>query len=149
MTAGIEWWQTAFGGGVVGAPILGLVLWGKLLPSWVVNRNQAALEKQHAEDRAALVRQHADSISDLKESHQRELDSKDQAHRDALAVRDRENAYLAAEHQHERERGDVERGRSDALADRVGQLAHEFGAQSVHLIRALPEAADRERPVQG
>lgn len=144
-----EWWQLLLGGSGVGVPVTGLVLAGKLLPSWVVNR-----------ERATLIAQHEAGIAALEASHQRELKSKDDAHAseveglksqhiDALAVRDRENAYLAREHQHERERGDVERGRSDALADRVGQLAHEFGAQSVHLIRALPEAASGERPAAG
>ncbi len=140
-----QWLQLALGGSGVGAPILALVLWGKLLPSWVVNR-----------DRAALVAQHDAAIKALQESHQRELTSQVHAHvgevdalkgqqKDALAVRDRENAYLADQIAHEREAKDVERSRADASSDRVYVLATEFGANHLKLLGAVREAAGEQR----
>lgn len=125
-----EWTQLLTGSGLTGAPILVLVLSGKLIPSWVVNRQVAALEEQQVK-----------ALTALGESHQRELNSQAQAHADALAVRDREAARLGESLIYERGVKDVERGRSDALVERVAGLATEYGENQLKLLRGIREAA--------
>lgn len=125
-----EWAQLLTGSGLTGAPILVLVLTGKLIPSWVVSKQVEALEQQHAA-----------AIAALEASHQRELTSQAQAHSDALGVRDREAARLGESVIYERGVKDVERGRSDALVERVAGLATEYGETQLKLLRGIREAA--------
>jgi hypothetical protein len=140
-----QWAQVLFGGGVIGTPVLTLVLTGRLIPIWVVNKQVAALEKSNGESITALKGSHKDALDALNLSHQRELTSKDDAHRDALAVRDREAERQAQQTAYEREAKDIERSRSDALAGRVGDLAAEFGSNHRKLVDAVSEAAGRDR----
>jgi hypothetical protein len=118
-----EWASTLLGSGLVGTPILTLVLTGRLIPVWVVRKQVEAVET----------------------SHQRELTSQAQSHADALAVRDREAERLAEQVDYERGAKDVERNRSDALADRLAAIAAEYGAVGAKFQRAIQEAAAGDR----
>jgi hypothetical protein len=118
-----EWASTLLGSGLVGTPILTLVLTGRLIPVWVVRKQVDAVEQ----------------------SHQRELKSQAQSHADALAVRDREAERLGEQVAYERGAKDVERNRSDALADRLGAIAAEYGAVGLKFQRAIQEAAAGDR----
>lgn len=140
-----DWLQLLAGGSGVGVPVLGLVLWGKLLPSWVVNKASAATETAHESAIAALVASHQRELTSRAQAHASEVEALKTQHQDALTVRDRENAYLAQQHQHEREAKDVERSRADASADRVYVLATEFGANHLKLLGAVREAAGQQQ----
>lgn len=43
------------------------------------------------------------------------------------------------------QRAETERGRADGLAVKVGELATEFGATAVHLLKSLPSAEEVSR----
>lgn len=129
-----DWASTLLGSGLVGTPILGLVLSGRLIPIWVVNKQVAALEKSQTK-----------AIEALEASHQRELISQAQAHADTLKVRDREADRQARAIDYEREAKDIERSRSDAATSRLGDLAAEFGGNHRKLVDAVSEAATRDR----
>lgn len=151
-----QWAQILLGGGAIGTPVLTLVLTGRLIPIWVVNKQITALEKSqakalasndasHSESITALKASHKEALDALNLSHQRELTSQAQAHADTLAVRDREAERQAQATAYEREAKDIERSRSDAATSRLGELAAEFGGNHRKLVDAVSEAASRDR----
>lgn len=76
--------------------------------------------------------------------HREQLAAKDKAYDDMLAEKNAQVARADADRDSERQGKEVERQRGDGAFRETIALAREFGATTVHLLRALPNVQDED-----